>query len=405
MSKINYKKKCVYCGTSTDLTREHVFPQFLDRIVFPDGKFSFIGGVNKTVIASPTIRDVCRRCNSGVLSQLDGYGKELSERYFKDFVVSKAVLFEYNYDLLLRWLLKVMYNAARAFKAPSSEFKPYVPYILGKTPKRPTTVLLAGIWKPSFYKGEIYRPRSIKVSCLIVPDESHSDLVLANMLSIQSYAFVVLGWGNEPTLRDLHRITESCSEEFGAFPLYKDNREVLLNPANSKLDYISHKLSQMYIYPQRIIANVKDAQRLVPRFKAIPVDALPELQYVIGKTALITLDDPKTAVFAFEKVHPGLVMKQVAFEYPDQALSNPRAAARIKRRGSKTYVDIIDFYELGAPFLRDVMGINQSDTNWLAWRNAIQENNGNLLIAILPSNLDYEQIEFVAKIRVIAIEG
>jgi hypothetical protein len=81
------------------------------------------------------VRDVCRHCNNELLSDLDRYVAELCRTYFSIPVTEPIdILFEYRYELLLRWLLKAFYNAARARAggAQLASLRKSVPYIVGK---------------------------------------------------------------------------------------------------------------------------------------------------------------------------------------------------------------------------------------------------------------------------------
>jgi hypothetical protein len=111
------KHSCAYCGR-TELTREHLIPKgYFDRT---GRAVEFVanikaGAADKIVSVEPTISDVCRHCNNGVLSKLDTYFLALFDRYFTNVVVSgKQINMEFNFDELLRWLLKMGYNMGRA---------------------------------------------------------------------------------------------------------------------------------------------------------------------------------------------------------------------------------------------------------------------------------------------------
>lgn len=71
-------------------------------------------GEEKFVQAEVTIADVCSACNNGFLSRLDAYGAKLWDEFFGLIPrPGEAIRFEYDFDLLARWLLKVAYNVGR----------------------------------------------------------------------------------------------------------------------------------------------------------------------------------------------------------------------------------------------------------------------------------------------------
>jgi hypothetical protein len=104
--------------------------------------------VRRGVITS--VRDVCGACNGGILSRLDAYAADLDREYFTRAVgFSPVVRFKYDFDLLLRWLLKISYNDDRS-GAPPYEAEPFVPYILGREQiPHLRTKLLLGLIEPS----------------------------------------------------------------------------------------------------------------------------------------------------------------------------------------------------------------------------------------------------------------
>ena len=85
------------------------------------------------------VKDVCAECNNGVLSDLDGYGKKLLSEsgLLVHNYVKMSITLRYDYELLLRWLLKISFNSSRTDGAHSHLFEKYVPFILGKSPAPP----------------------------------------------------------------------------------------------------------------------------------------------------------------------------------------------------------------------------------------------------------------------------
>jgi hypothetical protein len=111
------KRSCAYCG-GPELTKEHLIPKgYFDRTGNASEYTVNIkaGDADKILSIEPSIADVCRYCNNGVLSELDSYFLTLFDRYFTNVVVSdKQIDLDFNFDELLRWLLKMGYNMGRA---------------------------------------------------------------------------------------------------------------------------------------------------------------------------------------------------------------------------------------------------------------------------------------------------
>lgn len=126
--------KCTYCDKTGKLTREHVIPRWYNDA--PGEAETFSARAPLTHVQGDLIvRDVCRVCNNGVLSDLDGYGKTLYERYFASTVYAgETITLEYDGSRLLRWLLKLSYNSARAQNADVRVLREYRRVVLGELP-------------------------------------------------------------------------------------------------------------------------------------------------------------------------------------------------------------------------------------------------------------------------------
>jgi hypothetical protein len=130
---MNTEKKCAYCGRSSDLTNEHVFPECF-RKTFGAISIAKTPSGEKAILSALEIGDVCGTCNSGPLSKLDTYLCALNDKYFSKVIhAGDCVRFEYDVDLLLRMLLKIGYNVARARRWPLGHWEDATPYILGET--------------------------------------------------------------------------------------------------------------------------------------------------------------------------------------------------------------------------------------------------------------------------------
>jgi len=106
-------KHCAYCGRECAPTKEHIWPSTLIK------KYEKLKTFNKRTQsfhgAAPVIKDVCSTCNNEKLSALDGYLSDLFDAHLaKPLLPGEEANLSYDYDLLLRGLLKISYNSARA---------------------------------------------------------------------------------------------------------------------------------------------------------------------------------------------------------------------------------------------------------------------------------------------------
>lgn len=108
-------KKCVYCGIESQPTKEHIWPKTL--INKNEMSHGYSQKTNKIFPGEPVIKDVCATCNNIKLSKLDSYLSSLFDNYFKDVLKpGDSAKLAYSYDLLVRALLKISFNASRAAK-------------------------------------------------------------------------------------------------------------------------------------------------------------------------------------------------------------------------------------------------------------------------------------------------
>lgn len=139
-------KICAFCFQNNKLTREHVWPKgILKR--FPTYRGRFFEKADKVIDSDHVIKDVCVTCNNGVLSELDAYGCMLLDSYFhKVAEPGFKVPFEYDYDNLVKWLLKIAYNTARTSANPNlSLLRPFAPYIIRQSTRPSGTELYLDI--------------------------------------------------------------------------------------------------------------------------------------------------------------------------------------------------------------------------------------------------------------------
>lgn len=234
---------CAYClGSNGRLTKEHVFPASINRlrkdpVTHPE---FFWQPAGKYITAEPQIGDVCRECNNGPLSALDAYGCRLYKEFFNTRVErDKEVSFVYDYHPLLRWLLKLSYNSARAQKHNPDDgntLRRFREYILGDddAPRSvvpfvhlvpPQTISLRDkIAAKEFKLGERVDADGIRIAGFHVP--SLGDKVIGRAVFMNAFCFSLLILPRKTASRMtlaierkfrnaapwVHRLNEGCRE-------------------------------------------------------------------------------------------------------------------------------------------------------------------------------------------------
>lgn len=191
-------KSCAYCDGPPPLTREHIWPNgFLKR-----GNFGvkFSAKANKTFAGDLTISDVCARCNNGPLSALDAHACELFDRRFSKFVeAGESVPFTYDYGLLMRWLLKVSFNAARLTGQDVALLSRYRETILAKHPCSPAfvaayvaTISPSHMMDPKNGTSRKIYPHAARCGPLQIPRIDVSDILVTRCVMINSFMFSLI---------------------------------------------------------------------------------------------------------------------------------------------------------------------------------------------------------------------
>ncbi|MEM4888663.1 MAG: hypothetical protein QXJ64_04410 [Thermosphaera sp.] len=123
--------ECAYCAEEKKLTREHIIPNWYGVALGVGGSTFVEKAPDKLVSADPKIKDVCAQCNNVVLGALDDYGKSLYIQYFsKPVFLRQKKRFRVDQNILVRWLMKVAYNSARANSADLHVLSNYAKDIL-----------------------------------------------------------------------------------------------------------------------------------------------------------------------------------------------------------------------------------------------------------------------------------
>lgn len=152
---------CVYCKKEGKLTREHIVPNFICAFLSKnDRKHSgWNTRANKVLPSEATIKDVCSKCNSEILGELDNYSKHFLE--LNNFLVHNSITsttrIDYDYNKLHRWILKVLYNSARSINPNIDLFNQYIEYIIqdASLPSTADNLIVAGLLKPEVIPSEM----------------------------------------------------------------------------------------------------------------------------------------------------------------------------------------------------------------------------------------------------------
>ena len=232
-------KKCAYCGEFRKLTNEHIFPDFFDKI-FTKNWVTRQNNLKYIYQSEPKVKDVCAVCNNEILSKLDEYGKNITEKYLKNFI-DRKVEFKYNYDLLLRWILKITYNASRAFGMTHIEYKEYLPYIMGKSNITNEIFMFVGVMKPSKDANEkIIYPNNISVGYLDLGGVSNN-IQLNRMFYVKSYMFYLISWENKVDQNEFNKVQDLLKEKLGLQHIRPEKGRIELGINNSKIDYLTYR--------------------------------------------------------------------------------------------------------------------------------------------------------------------
>jgi hypothetical protein len=240
---------CAYCEVGTDLTNEHIFPECLYERV-PSGSVTSIARTpkgDKAVDSRPTICDVCARCNNRALSKLDTYICDLHDKYFHAVVhAGDRVNFRYDLDLLLRWLLKTMYNTARSLGWNFQKDAQLLKYLVGAG-LRPCgfhLYLMLVIPAPlSSVRWEVVPQDATEIPPQFCGAHSlnvHSldGISQGYLVSLNSYYFYVFRENADISLRLRRMVLRRIEKAFpGSKELSESNRVILFS---SSVDFVQH---------------------------------------------------------------------------------------------------------------------------------------------------------------------
>ncbi len=190
---------CAYCKQDKKLTKEHVWPHcFLKKRQYISAHFSVKG--EKVHGSDYVVKDVCEDCNSIILSELDEYFCELTDKYFQNTIdQEEEIHFEYDYNLLSRALLKIAYNTTRAGVSDPTALSNASSYILGESTSFDGLIILLELVGPNeiIARGEhdvikeIIPPLGYR-SALMKLMTPNGHKVLSRLVSVNAYYFHLL---------------------------------------------------------------------------------------------------------------------------------------------------------------------------------------------------------------------
>ena len=299
---------CAYCDTLCQPTREHVVPRWYNDTPGDNETFSARAPLTH-VKGDLIVKDVCQSCNGGPLASLDGYGKELYDRYFAIPVYGgETVNFEYDGERLLRWLLKISYNSARAQNADILVLREYRKAMLGVSPISgrircwlhlvsatwfdPQTDLIRPANRIEKHHPNIEEPLWFRIGQFRLQSHPAQFLVQRTVL-LNSFGFTLLigrtdvVWPNE----EFDQWTRVFASTYPhAKPITADGGSVILTPGD---DHAVTSIAPLYLdYPSRFSEEVNPfiAQALMSVKEGAPIVVLyvPHELIEMGDITLIS---------------------------------------------------------------------------------------------------------------------
>lgn len=196
---------CSYCNKDKSLTHEHIIPDWYLKIDPSPEDEGFLERIpHRFLTTDIVIKDVCADCNNLHLSKLDSYGKLLYESYFAEHIYKgENVEFKYDYNILIKWLIKMSYNSARIHKTDLEILNSYAHILISETSLPESVFVYCDTIAPSYqnHQGEleiasrncseeITKPEWFRVGVFRVPKFDSINWAFRHV-SINSYAFYI----------------------------------------------------------------------------------------------------------------------------------------------------------------------------------------------------------------------
>lgn len=216
---------CPYCGKFRKRSNEHIFPDWLHRLI-PECDLNYSARAGKVHKGAAKVGDVCKVCNNGELSTLDAYVKGLWHDHFSRFVLDgETATLTYDYDLLLRWLLKTCFNSARAERKGVEFILPYVPFIMGQMPRPNGIFLILSLIRPAVIAGKRVLPWPIRCSRVGLQGQE-LDWGASWAVSLRSFQFLLMIEQEQYDLEQARVFVKSIAKSMPGILLEPDNTTI-----------------------------------------------------------------------------------------------------------------------------------------------------------------------------------
>ena len=217
-------KRCTYCGKESKLTKEHIWPKGLVKRM-PELDAKYLKSTNKFFTSDLIISDVCADCNNIKLSMLDNYLCKLYDIYFKTYIENEdEIIFNYDYELLLRSLLKITYNLSRTINQNNNVFAQFREYILNGGRSYENIIIKLDLIIPSTRNGEKIYPKSARCGSLDIGINTENFIL--RIISIKSYYFYIIIYENEFL---------SNEDEYKEFQIFNNIPGIVIHPYKSEI--------------------------------------------------------------------------------------------------------------------------------------------------------------------------
>jgi hypothetical protein len=233
---------CAYCGSSGNITAEHIWPKWLVK-EFSYG-ISYSIGAKKTFRGEMRIKDVCATCNNGPLSTLDSYLLKLYQNYFtRQNVKNRPVIFNYDFGLLTRSLMKISFNSSRGGGFDPELLAEYADTLLARHPTSPIQVAIfvdiakSAKWRdPETGKLKEIKPKGFRSGALQIPEllANYDHWSALRAIVINGYRFMILVMKEPVVLPDLFFLLRDA---LPGVPLLPSGRITIPRPKANTFDF------------------------------------------------------------------------------------------------------------------------------------------------------------------------